>query len=158
MIHMRYEREDLIAVSTYHALLATFDTILRALTYAVAGIAAVSLLVAGVLIMNVMLISVSQRTREIGLLKALGADQRQILRLFLTEAALLAAIGAVAGLGISVLGLLLMERLFPAFPLAPPAWAPIAAVAVSVTTGLVFGLLPARRAARLDPVQALSGR
>ena len=158
IIRERHEGEDDVTVIGQDALLATFDTILRALTYAVAGIAAVSLLVAGVLIMNVMLISVSQRTREIGLLKALGADQRQILRLFLTEAALLAVIGAVAGLAISVLGLLLMERLFPAFPLAPPAWAPIAAVVVSVTTGIVFGLLPARRAARLDPVQALSGR
>jgi len=158
IIRERHEGEDDVTIITQDALLSTFDTILRALTYAVAGIAAISLLVAGVLIMNVMLISVSQRTREIGLLKALGADRRQILQLFLTEAALLAIIGALAGLALSALGLLAMERLFPQFPLVPPVWAPIAAVTVSVSTGLLFGLLPARRAAGLDPVVALSGR
>jgi putative ABC transport system permease protein len=158
IIRERHEGEDDVTVIAQDALLSTFDGILRALTYAVAGIGAISLLVAGVLIMNVMLISVSQRTREIGLLKALGAARSQVLKLFLSEAALIALIGAAAGLGFSVLGLLLLERLFPDFPLTPPAWAPFAAITVSVITGLVFGLLPARRAARLDPVQALSGR
>jgi putative ABC transport system permease protein len=158
IIRTRHEGEDDVTVITQDALLSTFDGILRALTYAVAGIGAISLLVAGVLIMNVMLVSVSQRTREIGLLKALGAARGQVLRLFLTEAALLAISGAAAGLALSLLGLWLLERLFPSFPLVPPAWAPPAAVMVSLVTGLVFGLLPARRAAGLDPVQALSGR
>ncbi len=158
VIRERHEGEDDVTVITQDALLSTFDGILRALTYAVAGIGAISLLVAGVLIMNVMLVSVSQRTREIGLLKALGASGHQVLRLFLTEAALLAGVGAISGLAVAVLGLWLLERLFPYFPMSPPAWAPLASVAVSLATGIVFGLLPARRAARLDPVQALSGR
>lgn len=158
IIRARHEGEDDITVITQDALLQTFDGILRALTYAVGGIGAISLLVAGVLIMNVMLVSVAQRTREIGLLKALGAARGQILRLFLTEAAMLAAAGALIGLALSLAGLWLLQSLFPAFPLFPPAWAPPAAVGVSVFTGLLFGLQPARRAARLDPVQALSGR
>ncbi len=156
-IRERHEGEDDITVITQDALLGTFEGILRALTYAVAGIGAISLLVAGVLIMNVMLVSVAQRTREIGLLKALGAARAQILRLFLAEAAMLAGMGAAAGLVLSVAGLWLLQGLFPAFPMTPPAWAPPTAVAVSVGTGLLFGLQPARRAARLDPVAALSG-
>ena len=158
IIRRRHEGEDDITVITQDALLATFDGILRALTYAVAGIGAISLLVAGVLIMNVMLVSVSQRTSEIGLLKALGASREEVLRLFLTEAAMLATVGGVLGLLCSLLGLWLLARLFPEFPLIPPLWAPPTAVGVSLATGLVFGWLPARRAAGLDPVQALSGR
>ncbi len=157
-IRERHEGEDDITVITQDALLGTFEGILRALTYAVAGIGAISLLVAGVLIMNVMLVSVAQRTREIGLLKALGAARAQILRLFLAEAAMLAGMGAAAGPALAVAGLWLLQGLFPTFPMTPPAWAPPTAVAVSVGSGLLFGLQPARRAARLDPVAALSGR
>jgi len=154
-IRRRHEGEDDVTVITQDALLETFDGILRALTYAVAGIAAVSLLVAGVLIMNVMLVSVAQRTREIGLLKSLGAARRQVLRLFLTEAALLAMAGGCSGLLLSAVGLWLLERLFPMLSFIPPAWAIPAALGVAVGSGLLFGLLPARRAAGLDPVLAL---
>ncbi len=157
IVRKRHDGEDDVTVITQDALLSTFDGILRALTYAVAGIGTISLLVAGVLVMNVMLVSVSQRTREIGLLKALGAPRTQILRLFLTEAALLSAGGAAAGLLLSLAGLWLLERLFPNLTLLPPVWAAPTAVAVAVLTGLLFGLLPARRAAVLDPVQALAG-
>ena len=157
IIRERHEGEDDVTVITQDALLSTFDTILRALTYAVAGIGAISLLVAGVLIMNVMLVAVAQRTGEIGLLKALGASRAQVLRLFLAESALIAAAGAVGGLLVSAAGLWLLGRMFPEFPLAPPLWAPLAAVAVSLVTGIGFGLLPARRAASLDPVVALAG-
>ena len=98
IIKARHEGEDDVSFITQDAMLATFDKILRALTLAVSGIAAISLLVAGVLIMNVMLVAVSQRTPEIGLLKALGAAQGQILSLFLTEALLLALAGTALGL------------------------------------------------------------
>jgi putative ABC transport system permease protein len=84
--------------------------------------------------------------------------RRQIERLFLIEATLLAGGGALLGLLIASLGILLLRQLFPEFPLAAPFWAPIAAVSVAFATGLIFGLLPARRAARLDPVIALTGR
>ena len=157
-IRQRHDGEDDVTLITQDALLSTFDRILSALTYAVGGIAAVSLLVAGILIMNVMLVAVSQRVGEIGLMKALGASRRQVLRIFLVEAALLAAVGSVIGLLIAAGGILLLARLFPAFPIAAPVWAAPAAVGVALLTGQLFGALPARRAAGLDPVRALSGR
>ena len=145
-------------VITQDAMLATFDRIFKTLTLAVAGIAAISLAVAGILIMNVMLVAVSQRTGEIGLLKALGAPGGQILRLFLSESAMLSLVGAALGLLLAGGGLLLADRFFPNFPMAAPAWALLAAVGVALASGLVFGVMPARRAARLDPVAALSRR
>jgi putative ABC transport system permease protein len=154
----RHEGEDDITVITQDAVLATFDRILNALTLTVAGIAAISLLVAGILIMNVMLISVTQRTAEIGLLKALGAGQGQLLRLFLAEAAMLSLLGALLGLGLALAGTWVLGRAFPDFPVQIPFWALLAALGVGLGTGLGFGVLPARRAARLDPVQALAGR
>jgi putative ABC transport system permease protein len=158
IIRERHDGEDDVTIISQDALLSTFDGILQALTYAVGGIAAVSLSVAGILIMNVMLVAVSQRTAEIGLLKALGAARAQILRLFLVESVLLAALGAAVGLALAFVAIAVLGRLYPQFPLIAPLWAPLAAVGVALGTGLVFGLLPARRAARLDPVQALTGR
>jgi putative ABC transport system permease protein len=108
--------------------------------------------------MNVMLVAVSQRTAEIGLLKALGAAPVRIRRLFLTEAALLSLIGACLGLGLSVLTTGTLGQAYPDLDLAPPAWAMGLAVAVALGTGLLFGLLPARRAAALDPIAALARR
>lgn len=154
----RHEGEEDVTVVTQDAVLATFDRILRALTLALAGIAAISLAVAGILIMNVMLIAVSQRTKEVGLLKAVGASPRQIRRLFFTEAVMLSSIGALAGLALGQLGSLLIVRLYPALPAAAPGWAIAAAFFTALFTGVVFSLLPARRAARLDPVQALARR
>ena len=158
IIRQRHDGEDDVTIISQDALLSTFDNILRALTYTVGGIAGISLAVAGILIMNVMLVAVSQRVAEIGLMKALGAAERQVLGVFLVEAVMLAAAGAVIGLLIAIAGILVLRAYFPAFPIAAPLWAPLAAVAVAVITGLVFGVLPARRAARLDPVRALSGR
>ncbi|MCB1785215.1 MAG: ABC transporter permease [Chromatiaceae bacterium] len=158
VIRERHDGEDDVTIITQDALLETFEGILRALTYTVGGIAAISLAVAGILIMNVMLVAVSQRVAEIGLLKALGAPERQVLRLFLVESVLLAGAGAAFGVLIAFAGVTVLGHLFPSFPVAPPAWAAPAAVGVALATGLVFGVLPARRAARLDPVRALTGR
>ena len=119
---------------------------------------AISLTVAGVGIMNVMLVSVSERTREVGLLKAVGVAPRQILATFLTEAALISTTGGLLGLGFGWSAVKLMVRLFPALPASPPAWAIWAALGTSVAVGVFFGLMPARRATRLDPVAALGGR
>ena len=154
----RHQGEQDVTVIAQDAVLATFDRIFNALTYTVAGIASISLAVAGILIMNVMLVAVSQRTAEIGLLKALGAPQQQIMTLFLSEAALLSMIGAMVGLALGALGVWGIGRIYPALPVQPPLWAVAAAVLVSVSTGLLFGVLPARRAARMDAVQALSRR
>jgi len=155
-IRRRHDGEDDVTVITQDAVLSTFDTILRALTLAVGGIAAISLIVAGVLVMNVMLVSVAERTDEIGLLKALGAPPRQILALFLAEAAALALAGALVGVVVGELGARAIERAYPLLPVRPPAWAVPAAVATALGAGLLFGILPARRAARLDPLRALT--
>jgi len=116
------------------------------------------LLVAGVLIMNVMLVAVSQRTSEIGLLKALGARRQQILVLFIAEAMSLSILGATAGLIVGNAGTFVMRAAFPAIDFAAPVWAMTAAFGTAIVSGLVFGILPASRAAKLDPVHALAGR
>jgi putative ABC transport system permease protein len=158
IIRERHEGEDDVTVVTQDSVLSAFDRILKALTMAVGGIASISLIVAGILIMNVMLIAVSQRTAEIGLLKALGATHGQIRRLFLSESAFLALIGAVFGLILGFVGIWILARIFPDFPVSAPPWALGAANGIAVLTGLLFGVLPANRAAKLDPVMALSRR
>ena len=158
IVKARHAGEEDITVITQDALVATFDTIFNMITAGLAAIAAISLVVAGVLIMNVMLVAVSQRTAEIGLLKAVGARNRQIMSLFLTEAACLSLLGAVAGIGIGIGGIWLMRVMFPVLDFASPAWASLSAVGVAIASGLVFGILPARRAAALDPVNALMQR
>jgi putative ABC transport system permease protein len=158
VLKARHEGEEDITVQTQDSMLSTFSRLLSMLTLALTGIAAISLSVAGVGIMNVMLVSVSERTREIGLLKALGASSSQILRLFLAEAALLSTAGGAAGLIAALALTAAARRLYPSFPVQPPSWAIPAAVIVSLTVGVLFGVAPARRAARLDPIAALSRR
>jgi putative ABC transport system permease protein len=152
----RHHGVEDVTVLTQDAVLLTFDRILTALTAALGGIAVVSLSVAGIGIMNVMLVSVSERTGEIGLLKALGAGRGQILTAFLVESAILSVSGGLLGLAFGGLLNRLLLKLYPAFPVQPPDWAIYGALLLSVAVGLVFGALPARRAARLDPVAALA--
>ncbi|MEW6165670.1 MAG: ABC transporter permease [Pseudomonadota bacterium] len=158
IVKARHDGEEDVTVITQDAVLATFDRILGTLTYGVAGIAAISLAVAGILVMNVMLVAVTQRTGEIGLLKALGAEGGAIRDAFLAEAALLSATGAVTGYLLGQAGAFALRTAVPALPAFPPDWAVIAALATALVTGLLFGVMPARRAARLDPVQALAKR
>ncbi len=155
LLKQRHRGEEDVTVITQDAVLATFDKLLGTLTLAVAGIAAISLAVAGILVMNVMLVAVAQRTNEIGLLKAIGAPDATIRHLFLTEAAMLSAIGALLGYLLGQAGAFGLRQLFPVFPAYAPEWAVIAALGTALGTGLIFGILPARRAARLDPVLAL---
>lgn len=154
----RHEGEKDVTVITQDAVLATFDRILQALTLAVAGIAGISLGVAGILIMNVMLIAVSQRTREIGLLKAVGATGMQIRNLFFMEAASLSVVGAISGWILGEAGVKIIAGIYPVLPVSAPWWAVVAAIGTALATGILFSLLPAQRASRLDPVQALSRR
>ena len=156
IIKQRHEGEEDVTVITQDAVLATFDKLLGALTLAVAGIAAISLAVAGILVMNVMLVSVTQRTAEIGLLKALGATGSTIRTAFLAEAAMLSMAGALIGYLLGQIGAATIRHLYPAFPAYPPDWAVFAGLGTALLTGLVFGVLPARQAARLDPVLALA--
>lgn len=152
----RHDEEDFTCISQ-DAVVDSLSSILRMLTLAVAGVAAVSLLVAGIGIMNVMLVSVSERTAEIGLLKAVGANQRQILVIFLVEAALLSVAGGLIGLVAGTVLVTLGNHLYPAVELVTPMWAIGAVMLLSLCTGIVFGVLPAWRAAGLDPVSALQG-
>ncbi len=158
ILRQRHEGKRDVTVITQDAVLATFDRILRALTLAVGGLAGISLAVAGILIMNVMLIAVTQRRREIGLLRALGATGRQIRLAFLTEAVLLALGGATLGLAAGKLGQLVIVQIIPNVPFTPPWWALIAAPATAIVTSVLFAVAPARKAAQLNPVQALSKR
>jgi putative ABC transport system permease protein len=151
----RHNGEEDVTVLTQDSVLAPFNRILRLLTSVLAGIAAVSLAVAGIGIMNVMLVSVSERTREIGLLKAVGVTRGQIVQVFLLEAAIISMSGGLLGTAAGIGAGRLLQHFYPDFPARPPVWAVIAALAVSFSVGLLFGSLPARRAARLDPVEAL---
>jgi putative ABC transport system permease protein len=157
-IKARHGGEEDVTAITQDAVLATFDRLLGTLTLGVAGIAAISLAVAGILVMNVMLVSVAQRTGEIGLLKALGATEGAVRNAFLAEAAMLSFAGALVGYALGQGGAWAIRELYPALPAYPPQWAVIAALGTALVTGLLFGALPARRAARLDPVMALAKR
>jgi len=152
----RHDEEDITVVSQ-DSVVSSFDAILNALTLVVAAIAAVSLSVAGIGIMNVMLVSVSERTREVGLLKAVGVSRGQILAVFVTEAGLLSTIGGLLGLALGWALVAAMVGLFPALPASPPVWAVWSALGISVGVGVLFGLLPANRASRLDPITSLAG-
>jgi len=158
IIKARHEGEDDITVITQDAVLATFDKIFRTLTLTVGGIAAISLVVAGIMIMNIMLVAISNRRSEIGLLKALGAARSQIMGLFLTESALLSTAGAFFGFILAYSAMKLLAGFFPEYNLALVPWSPFIASGLALGTGIIFGVFPARRAAMLEPALALSRR
>ena len=150
----RHGRED-FTVTTQEQMLDVLGSILNVLTFAVAAIGGISLLVGAIGIVTIMTIAVNERTGEIGLMRALGARQAQIKGLFLGEAAVLAAIGGLAGLvmGLGVASLLRLA--LPELPVHTPWIYVVLAEVLAVVLGIISGILPARRAARLDPVEAL---
>ena len=145
---------DKFSAVTQTQILGTIGQILGLLTLVLAAIAAISLLVGGVGVSNIMLVSVRERTREIGLRKALGARQRDILVQFLIEAVLLTSIGGLIGIALGVGASLAASALSP-LPAEISWWSPLLAFGVSAAVGIFFGVAPARRAGRLDPVVAL---
>ncbi len=155
LIRERHQGEEDVTIVSPDAVLEAFDEVLLAMTAAVAVIAAISLLVAGVLVMNVTWINVSQRVAEIGLLKALGAPGGLVQRLFVTEAVLVAGAGTVLGVLAGYGAVALLRGLFPEVPFAPPTWAVVLAVLLALLCGIGFALLPATRASRQAPVDAL---
>ncbi|MCC7126824.1 MAG: ABC transporter permease [Acidobacteria bacterium] len=146
---------DDFSLSTADQIIAQFDRIGFQIFIATVALAAVSLLIGGIGIANVMIISVTERTREIGVRLAIGARRSEVRRQFLLEAALLSGAGGLAGVLLaSSLGAL-AALVAPAFPATPPIWAVVSGLVTSVGVGVVAGYIPARRAAALDPVEAL---
>jgi putative ABC transport system permease protein len=142
-------------LSTSDQIIAQFDRLGAQLFLATVGLAAVSLIIGGIGIANVMVMSVTERTREIGVRLAVGARRSEVLRQFLLEAAMLAGAGGVAGVAVAVALGLVATAIAPAFPAMPPLWAVASGLVTSVVVGVVAGYWPARRAAALDPVEAL---
>lgn len=154
LLMARHGRED-FSITTQQQMLDVMGSILDVITFAVGAIGAISLLVGGIGIITIMTISVSERTSEIGLIRALGARHSQILILFLGEAVVLSAIGGVLGL-VAGIGLgQLLHLIIPALPVHTPWSYVIMAEISAIVIGLAAGVLPAQRAARLDPVEAL---
>lgn len=150
----RHGREDFTVISQEKAL-EVLGSVLDVITFAVGALGGISLLVGGVGILTIMTMAVTERTAEIGLLRALGARERQVLTMFLGEAILLSALGGLAGLALGVGIAQALHLVFPALPVHTPWLFAALAELSAVTIGLAAGVMPARRAARLDPVEAL---
>jgi putative ABC transport system permease protein len=154
--NLERDDEDDFRIQTADQLQDTFNTILNNVTVVMGGIVGISLLVGGIGIMNIMLVSVTERTREIGICKAIGAKRHHILLQFLLEALVLCLLGGLVGLAIGYGIGSLAASLIPGFPSAyTPWWAIALALGFSALVGVVFGILPAAKAANLDPISSL---
>jgi putative ABC transport system permease protein len=147
---------DDFKVQTAEQLTESFNTVINTITAVSAGIVGISLLVGGIGIMNIMLVSVTERTREIGILKALGATRQNILLQFLIEALMLTMIGGLVGVALGFGVGALVASLLPGFPAAHvPLWAVMLSFGFCAGVGIIFGIVPAAKAAQLDPIDAL---
>jgi putative ABC transport system permease protein len=152
----RHNRDEDFTITTQTGMLDTLDRVIRIVSMAVGGIGAISLLVGSIGILTMMWISVNERTSEIGLARAIGATSGQILLLFLSEAVLLSAIGGILGVATGLTLAQVLHFYVPALPVKTPMEYVLLALGVSLIVGLASGLLPARKAASLDPVVALT--
>jgi len=151
---LKPEQENNFAFQTAEGALSSWQKISQVLFVALPGLVAISLVVGGIVIMNIMLMAVSERTREIGIRKALGARRRDILAQFVVESATLSAVGAVLGIGLGIALAFVVKAVTP-LPAAVAPWSIVVAVLLGVTVGIAAGVYPASRASRLDPIDAL---
>ncbi|HKR64975.1 MAG TPA: FtsX-like permease family protein [Thermoanaerobaculia bacterium] len=135
-------------------LIGNFKAITGGITLAMIFISSIALLVGGVGVMNIMLVSVTERTREIGIRKAIGAVRRDIVQQFLTEAMTLSAIGGLIGVAVGLAIAAVVRNVSP-LPTTTPLWSIVVGLLVSISIGLFFGIYPAYKAAKLDPIDAL---
>jgi len=153
--HVPFNKPNDFDIATPDQLIGQFRAITGGVSGAMILIALISLVVGGVGVMNIMLVSVTQRTREIGIRKAVGAFRRDIVRQFLTEAVTLTTLGGIAGVLVGVLVARGVRALVPSLPTTVPVWSVMIGLLVSMSVGLFFGLYPAVKASRLDPIEAL---
>jgi putative ABC transport system permease protein len=153
--HVPFNKPDDFAIYTPDKLIESFQSITRGVTLGMIFIALISLLIGGVGVMNIMLVSVTERTREIGVRKAVGAFRRDIVLQFLTEAMTLSILGGAIGVVVGVAVPAGVKRAFEALPAETPIWAILVGLLVSLSVGIFFGLYPAVKASRLDPIEAL---
>jgi putative ABC transport system permease protein len=150
-----FRDDDDFLLLTQEDFLSSFGAVTGVLTLFLGAIASISLLVGGIGIMNIMLVSVTERTREIGLRKAVGAKRRDILGQFLTEAVVISLIGGFVGIVLGTMGAYAVQLVVPELDTAVTLQSISLAVGFSLTVGLFFGIYPAMRAARLHPIEAL---
>jgi putative ABC transport system permease protein len=155
LLKRAHNRNEDFTITNQAAILSSLYTILDTLTYVLGGIAAISLLVGGIGIMNIMLVTVKERTNEIGIRKAVGARNRDILLQFLFESIALATAGGIAGILAGVAGAWTLKLLVPKLPVSIPAWSILLAFTFSAFVGVFFGVYPAKKAASLNPIEAL---
>jgi putative ABC transport system permease protein len=153
--HVRFDKPDDFGIVTPDKMIESFQGITRGITLAMVFIAFVSLLIGGVGVMNIMLVSVTERTREIGVRKAVGAFRRDIVLQFLTEATTLSLLGGAIGVVVGIAIPAGVKKAFDALPAETPVWAVVVGLIVSMSVGIFFGLYPAVKASRLDPIEAL---
>jgi len=149
-----YDAKDNFAILGSDSIMALWHDLTGNLAFVAMALVSVFLVVGGIVIMNIMLASVTERTREIGLRRSLGARKRHILLQFMTESAVLAAAGGLIGIGSAYLVVYTVQALF-SFPMNTPIGSVILSLCVSTAVGLFFGIYPATRAAKLDPIEAL---